>query len=110
MSDPFRVMLAMEVAPELETEFERAWREGTAVIASHPANLAHWLSKSTGQDHLYYIVSDWTDEESFRAFERSDAHLAHRAKLHPYRSGGSFHTMRVLARIDATNAATEPVG
>jgi heme-degrading monooxygenase HmoA len=93
----FRVMVTLEVEPELAAEFEQVWRDGAGVIAGHPANLGHWLARSTGTDHRYYIVSDWVDEASFRAFERSDAHLEHRARLHPYRRTGAFDTMRVLA-------------
>jgi hypothetical protein len=40
-------------------------------------------------------MSDWVNEREFRAFESSDAHLAHREKLHPFRSGGEMTTMRV---------------
>lgn len=96
----FRVMLRMDVRPGLEAEFEREWRAGTDAVTGHPANLGQWLSRATdGDGSTYWIVSDWVDEPRFREFENSPAHLEHRAKLHPYRTGGSFHTMEVVAHI-----------
>ncbi|OLT25798.1 antibiotic biosynthesis monooxygenase [Actinomadura sp. CNU-125] len=92
----FRVMLRMDIRPGMEREFEETWhRVGTAIVG-HPANLGHWLSRSADEDGVYFVVSDWTDEERFREFEHSDAHVEHRQKLHPYRSGGSMTTMNVV--------------
>ncbi len=101
----FRVMLRMEVKPGLEAEFEREWHQGTDAVTGHPANLGQWLSRDTAVEGTYWIVSDWLDEPRFRAFESSPAHLEHRAKLHPFRSGGSFHTSEVLAHIAGRAAA-----
>ena len=58
---------------------------------------------------MYFIVSDWVDEDGFRAFEDSAVHLAHRAKLHPYRSSGSFTTMHVVHALEAVGARTVSV-
>ncbi|WP_430790412.1 antibiotic biosynthesis monooxygenase family protein [Actinoplanes sp. G11-F43] len=93
---PFRVMLRMVIHPGMEQEFEQTWHRVGSVIAQHPANRGHWLSRSTEEGSVYYVVSDWADEQRFREFERSDAHVEHRTKLHPYRSGGSMTTMRVV--------------
>ncbi|GDY31030.1 antibiotic biosynthesis monooxygenase [Gandjariella thermophila] len=94
---PFRVMLQMRIRPGMEQEFERVWREIGDAVTSHPANLGQWLAR--GEDGVYYIVSDWVDEPRFREFETSERHLNHRQKLHPYRSGGSMTTMRVVAHL-----------
>jgi len=96
MSQRFRVMLQMQIKPGMEDEFERVWLEVGDSVTSHPANLGQWLSRSQDEDGVYYIVSDWVDESRFREFEHSDRHLEHRQKLHPYRSGGSMTTMRVV--------------
>jgi heme-degrading monooxygenase HmoA len=95
----FRVMLRMQIKPGLGGDFERVWREVGDSVTSHPANLGQWLSRSIDEDDVYYIVSDWVDEPLFREFETSDRHLEHRQKLHPYRSGGSMTTMRVVAHL-----------
>jgi heme-degrading monooxygenase HmoA len=93
----YRVLLRMQVVPGQEPQFERAWRAGAHTIAQEPANVAQWLSRSDDEPNVYYIVSDWRDESSFRAYETSERHRLHRARLHPYRSSGSMTTMTVLA-------------
>ncbi|SFQ64853.1 Heme-degrading monooxygenase HmoA [Amycolatopsis arida] len=100
MSDaPFRVILRMEIKPGMEADFERTWLEIGDAVISHPANLGQWLCRGTEDTSIYYIVSDWVDEELFREFEHSDGHLEHRKKLHPFRSGGSMDTMTVVAHL-----------
>jgi len=86
----------MQVVPGKEESFERAWRDGARTIAEEPANVAQWLSRSDDENSVYYIVSDWVDERSFREYEVSERHRLHREKLHPYRSAGSMTTMTVV--------------
>ncbi|MDQ1041650.1 heme-degrading monooxygenase HmoA [Streptomyces sp. V3I8] len=95
----FRVMLRMEIRPGTEDAFEREWHEGTAAVTGHPANLGQWLARSTAAPCAYYIVSDWVDESGFRAFESGTAHVAHRERLHVFRAGATFDTMRVVSHI-----------
>lgn len=97
MAATYRVLLRMQVVPGREEQFEEAWRTGAETIAAEPDNLAQWLSRSQDEDGVYYIVSDWRDEPSFRAYETSERHRRHRARLHPYRSSGSMTTMTVVA-------------
>jgi heme-degrading monooxygenase HmoA len=101
----FRVALTVQVKPGLEDDFERAWLSGRDIIAGHPANRGHWLCRSTTDPATWYVTSDWSDEPSFREFERSEAHLEHRQQLHPYRVGGAMATMTVVAGA----AKPEPV-
>lgn len=101
----FRVMLRMEIEPGKEADFEKAWLEGTEAVTGHPASLGQSLSREEGPEgSTYVIVSDWVDEPRFRAFEESPAHLEHRATLHPFRRGGTFHVMEVLHRIEGRAA------
>jgi heme oxygenase (mycobilin-producing) len=93
----YRVLLRMQVVPGREESFERAWRASAQAIADEPANLAQWLSRGDDGTAVYYIVSDWLDEPSFRAYEGSERHRRHRERLHPYRSSGSMTTMTVVA-------------
>jgi heme oxygenase (mycobilin-producing) len=92
----FRVMLDMRVPPELAAGFESAWLAGAQLIAQEDANIGQWLSRSDDEADRYYIVSDWVDEPSFRAYERSERHRQHRERLHPYRTSGSMSTMDVV--------------
>ncbi|MFC5723788.1 antibiotic biosynthesis monooxygenase family protein [Streptomyces gamaensis] len=96
---PFRVMLRMEIKPGLEEEFERVWQEVGTSVTTHPASLGQWLARSRDEEGVYYILSDWADEERFREFEHSARHVEHRRALHPYRRGGTMTTMRVVAHL-----------
>jgi heme-degrading monooxygenase HmoA len=104
----FRVMLRMQIKPGMEADFERTWLSVGSSVTSHPANLGQWLSRSLDEEGVYYIVSDWVDELQFREFEVSPGHLEHRQQLHPYRSGGSMTTMRIVAHLEAGSAGAEP--
>lgn len=98
----FRVVLRMNTLPGRGQEFEREWMEGAGLIAQEPANLGQWLSRSVDEDNVYYIVSDWTDEARFRKYERSERHLAHRSRLHPFRASGSMAAMNVIHEMIGT--------
>jgi heme-degrading monooxygenase HmoA len=104
MATTFRVMLRIETHPGAGPDFERVWLEVGTSVTDHPANRGQWLQRSTEEDGVYYIISDWTDEPGFREFEHSDGHVAHRQKLHPYRSGGSMATMTVVHHLPAVAA------
>ncbi|WP_406728634.1 antibiotic biosynthesis monooxygenase family protein [Streptomyces sp. GD-15H] len=95
----YRVMLRMEIRPGMEEEFEKVWLAIGDSVTSHPASLGQTLARATDEENIYYILSDWTDEPSFRRFETSERHLEHRQQLHPYRSAGSMATMQVVARV-----------
>jgi heme oxygenase (mycobilin-producing) len=105
MTTTFRVMLRIETHPGAGADFERVWLEVGNSVTEHPANRGQWLQRSTDEDDVYYIISDWTDEPGFREFEHSDRHVEHRQKLHPFRSGGSMATMTVVHHLPSVVAA-----
>jgi heme-degrading monooxygenase HmoA len=92
----FRVMLRMQIFPGKEQDFERVWYSVADVVGDNPANIGQWLLKSAEEEGVYYIMSDWVDEARFREFERSEEHVEHRKKLHPYRSHGTMTTLHVV--------------
>jgi heme-degrading monooxygenase HmoA len=102
----FRVLLRMRIRPGMEKEFEKTWYEVGSAIIEHTANRGQWLSSSAEEPGIYYIMSDWSDEPSFREFERSERHLLHRKALHPYRIDGSMSTMNIVfdMRLDGKAA------
>lgn len=100
----FRVMLRLEIVAGRETEFENAWLGVGDVITGQPTNLGQWLLKSTGEPGVYYIMSDWLNEPTFREFEHSTEHIEHRKKLHPFRAGGSMTTMQVVRHLPKAKA------
>lgn len=97
--NPFRIILRAELAEGVQAEFEKAWLEIGGVITDSEANLGQWLYRSAEEDNVYYIVSDWVDEPSFREFEHSEAHVEHRQKLQPYRVAGSMQVMNQVAAL-----------
>ena len=100
MSAVFRVLLSMEVRAEQSAEFERTWTAIATSVAEHPANLSQALMRGRDGDGRYHILSDWTDEDAFRRFEHSDAHVEFRARLAPYRTGVTMSTMHVVREFD----------
>lgn len=105
----FRIMLRMEIKQGLEEDFEQTWRSVADTVNRQPANTGQWLLRGDEPGSIYYIVSDWTDEESFRAFERSSAHIEHRRKLHPYRLAGTMTTMHMVHRFAGAGAGAGAV-
>ncbi|CAL9500521.1 antibiotic biosynthesis monooxygenase family protein [Streptomyces sp. enrichment culture] len=108
-SGVFRVLLRMEIHPGREREFEETWLSVGEAVTSRPGNVAQWLLREAAEEDgaegsVYYIVSDWTDEPSFRAFESSAAHVRHRELLHPYRGAGSMTTMRMVYELRGAGA------
>ncbi|GAA1700763.1 antibiotic biosynthesis monooxygenase [Fodinicola feengrottensis] len=104
MAEAFRVMLRFEIKPGMTAGFEQTWLEVGKVITDHPANLGQWLMRSADEENVYHVMSDWIDEPRFRAFERSDQHIEHRQKLHPFRSGGSMTTVNVVYALQGCAA------
>jgi heme-degrading monooxygenase HmoA len=100
----FRVLLRMQIKPGMTDDFERTWLDVGKAVTDHPANLGQWLLRSTDEDGVYFIVSDWLDEPRFREFEHSPEHVEHRTKLHPYRSGGSMWTMLAIHQLTGAAA------
>ncbi|MER6108913.1 antibiotic biosynthesis monooxygenase family protein [Streptomyces hirsutus] len=94
-----RVILRMEVFPELAGDFERTWGEVGEAISREPHNLGQTLVRDTEEQGVYWVLTDWTDEPRFRAFETSPAHVEHRQRLRPYRRGGSMNVTELVRHI-----------
>ncbi|MCX4820573.1 NAD(P)-binding domain-containing protein [Streptomyces sp. NBC_01142] len=96
----FRVILRMEIQSGTQDEFERTWWEVGSAIARQPANLGQTLTRATeGDSPVYYVITDWTDERAFRAFEVSEAHAGHRRRLGKYRTSGEMITTQTVYDI-----------
>lgn len=101
----FRVLLRMRTRPGAGVAFERAWRSGADVIASQADNLGQWLARDTEDADVYYVISDWTDEASFRSYEHSAVHAEHLARLRPHRANGEMSTMSVICGVPRATSA-----
>jgi heme-degrading monooxygenase HmoA len=89
----------MEILPELAEDFEKTWLEVGESISREPDNLGQTLVRDTEEEGVYWVLSDWTDEERFRAFELSPRHVVHRQRLGPYRRGGTMSVTEVVRHI-----------
>jgi heme-degrading monooxygenase HmoA len=100
MTGDFHVLLDIRVRPGSQAEFERVWLEVAEGIAGHPANRGQKLLRGLEGEGAYYVLTAWTDEAAFREFELSQAHVANRARLGPYRNGGSMTIMHVVHELE----------
>ncbi|MGW3497533.1 antibiotic biosynthesis monooxygenase family protein [Streptomyces sp. NPDC001020] len=101
-----KVILRMEIHPEKAADFERTWQEVGEAISREPDNLGQTLVRDTEEEGVYWVLTDWTDEPRFRAFELSPQHVEHRRRLGPYRRGGGMNVTEVVRHIDPMAAAS----
>ncbi|MFI8852327.1 NAD(P)-binding domain-containing protein [Streptomyces sp. NPDC053499] len=102
---PFRVLLRMEIHPGRREEFERTWRQVATGIAGEPANRGQSLVRSAEDENVYYVLTDWADEPSFRAFELSEAHVENRRRLQPFRRGGEMVVTETVFDVPPASGA-----
>lgn len=106
----FRVLLRLQVNQGMERDFEQMWPQIASAVTVNPANRGQWLLRGADEPATYYIMSDWTDETQFRAFEHSPAHFEHRKLLGRYRCAVSMTTMHVVYDVPpGTAIAAAPV-
>ncbi len=105
--ETFRVMVRVHIHPGMEGEFEKTWRDVAAGIARQPANLGQCLTRDEHEQGVYYIISDWENEQKFRQFEKSPEHAVNRSRLDPYRDRGhaSMTPMSIVAQVDPVRPA-----
>ncbi|MBT2447888.1 antibiotic biosynthesis monooxygenase [Streptomyces sp. ISL-43] len=97
---PIRVILRMEIFPEMAADFEKVWLTIGEAIAAEPANVGQTLVKSNEAIGLYFVFTDWRTEKEFRDFEVSARHTLHRQKLKPYRRTGAMDVTEVVFRLE----------
>ncbi|MFM9368692.1 antibiotic biosynthesis monooxygenase family protein [Streptomyces sp. Da 82-17] len=93
------VILRMEIFPGKTAEFERTWLAIGESIAGEPANRGQSLVRSLEEEGVYYVVTDWSSEAEFRAFETSERHVQNRRRLQPYRRAGDMAVTEPVHRL-----------
>ncbi|MFI8520742.1 antibiotic biosynthesis monooxygenase family protein [Streptomyces sp. NPDC085481] len=93
-----RVLLRILITPGHEAEFEELWLAHAETVRRFPDNHGQQLLRQTGETGSYTVLTDWTDEPSFRAFERSDEQQAYLRRLWAIRAGGEMHLLEPLHR------------
>ncbi len=94
-----RVLLQIDIKPGREREFEDVWRAHSDHIRSLPDNHGQWLLRRTDNPSGYVVLTDWTDEASFRSFERSEAQQEYLKKLWPIRAGGAMALLETVYEL-----------
>lgn len=101
---PLRVILRMEVFPEMAADFEKVWLSIGESIAHEPANRGQVLLRSTQEEGVYFVFTDWSSEQEFRDFELSHRHTLNRQRLKPFRRSGAMDVTQLIHRLDAVPA------
>lgn len=101
-----RVLLQLEVAQGRERDFEELWRAHSAHVRSLPDNHGQALLRRTDNPSGYVILTDWTDEDAFRAFERSAAQQEYLKKLWPMRTSGAMALLTTVHELLPEHAGT----
>ncbi len=110
-----RVLLQIDIKPGNEQDFEVLWRRHANFISQHSDNLGQWLLRRTDSDTEsdtdsgsgYVVLTDWTDEPAFRAFEQSDEQQEYLKRLWPMRAGGSMILLTTLHHFPQLVQVTE---
>src|SRR5260221_10588171 len=66
-----RATLTMKVRPGCEDAFIQAWQAVANYTRHVPGNLRQSLQRDLNEGQLFTITSDWQDQASFIAYERS---------------------------------------
>lgn len=99
MTAGLRVLLRIDIAPGREAEFEELWRSHAEYIRALADNHGQQLLRLHGGSGSYTVLTDWTDEPSFRAFEQSAEQQAYLKRLWPLRAGGEMRLLEPLYEL-----------
>lgn len=91
-----RVVLTIRIEPGQEAAFEELWRSHAETVGRFPANRGQQLLRERGEVGSYTVVTDWTDEPAFRAFEQSPEQQRYLKELWAIRAGGGMQLLDPL--------------
>ncbi|MFJ3904260.1 putative quinol monooxygenase [Streptomyces sp. NPDC090025] len=91
-----RVLLQIRIKDGQEAAFEELWLGHAETVRTFPDNHGQQLLRLTGEPGAFTVLTDWTDEPSFRAFEQSPEQQAYLQRLWPMRAGGEMHLLEPL--------------
>ena len=91
---------AITVPPQAAEELERRFAARAGSVDKSPGFLGFQLLRPTGGDERYFVLTQWEDEESFKAWRDGDARTAHageRAK--PVATGADLLEFEVVLDV-----------
>lgn len=68
---------AISVPPQARPEFERRFADRASSVDGSPGFLGFQLLRPVQGEERYFVVTQWTDEDSFAAWRDGDARTAH---------------------------------
>lgn len=101
MKAALRVQLTIQVHPDRCGDFIRLWMGHADYVYGLSDNHGQTLSQSRADPTNFVITSDWTDEASFRSFERSPQQRDYLGELWPMRVSGGMTLLDIIARHGA---------
>ncbi|MFI8089633.1 antibiotic biosynthesis monooxygenase family protein [Streptomyces sp. NPDC086080] len=105
MTPALRVLLRIRIVEGHETEFEELWRAHAETVRGFADNHGQHLLRAPGEHGSYTVLTDWTDEPSFRAFERSPEQQAYLRRLWAIRAGGDMQLLEVVHALSPATTA-----
>jgi quinol monooxygenase YgiN len=96
-----RATLYLKIRAGHEREFELAWQDVAVEVRDLPGCLRQALARDESDPSAFTITSDWADEASFRAFERSPEQDALTATLRALRESASMRVDDLVAHLDS---------
>ncbi|MEV4875837.1 antibiotic biosynthesis monooxygenase family protein [Streptomyces cyaneofuscatus] len=105
MTPGLRVLLQIRITEGHEAEFEELWRAHAETVRRFPDNHGQQLLRRTGERGSYTVLTDWTDEPSFRAFEQSPEQQSYLKKLWAIRAGGQMHLLEAVHALSPAATA-----
>jgi len=92
----------LQVKPSETTEFESAFKEASAIIASMTGYISHELHRCIEDDHMYLLLVKWeTLEDHTEGFRGSDDYQKWKALLHHFYE--PFPTVYHFEQVDLSS-------
>ncbi len=95
----FRAELKMRVSSTSGPKFLDAWGRVARGATSWNGLLAQSISRPVGSHDEFVIISEWDDEESFRAFETDPLQEELTSVLRELRLSSSMSLFEVIERV-----------
>jgi heme oxygenase (mycobilin-producing) len=108
MSVTIRVIVTATIPLTAKADFETAYLRVTGLMRGTPGLLGDELLSDTDQPGHYLLLSEWEDEESFRAWESSGIHRQITVPMRPYWSGSYERRIFRLAGRLAVDDIPQP--
>lgn len=94
---------AISVPPQAGPELERRFAARAGVVEGTPGFLGFQLLRPVKGDDRYFVVTHWTNDETYEAWRDGDARAAHAGEHgKPVASGASLLEFEVVLDVKPT--------